>query len=133
MALRVLQGMLGLILLVQASMANAVLSFEIIGAGEHQIPVAIIPFGGDDKLGQAIQEVVLGDLQRSGLFRPVDPAGKSPHDLSEVNYADWQVRGAEALVIGTVTVQANGRIEARFRLLDVVKLSELVGQGKSVV
>jgi TolB protein len=112
-------------------MASAVLSFEIIGAGEHQIPIAILPFGGDDKLAQSIPEVVLGDLQRSGLFRPVDPAGKSPHETSEVNYADWQVRGAEALLIGTVTVQANGRIEARFRLLDVVKQTESVGQAVS--
>jgi TolB protein len=131
MALRVLQGMLGFLLLVQASMANAVLSIEIIGAGEHQIPISVVPFGGDANLAQSIQEVVLGDLQRSGLFRPVDPAGKSPHEASEVNYADWQVRGTEALVIGTVTAQANGRIEARFRLLDVVKQTELIGQAVS--
>ena len=131
MTLRVLQGLVGLLLLVQASMASAVLSFEIIGAGEHQIPIALVPFGGDDKLAQSLQEVVLGDLQRSGLFRPIDPAGKSPHELSEVNYADWQVRGAEALVIGTVTAQANGRIEARFRLLDAVKQVQLVGQAVS--
>lgn len=128
MALRILQGMAGLLLLVQASTANAALTIEIIGGGEHQIPIAVVPFGGDALLAQSLQEVVIGDLQRSGLFRPVDPVGKSPHELSEVNYPDWQVRGAEALVIGTVTAQANGRIEARFRLLDVVKQIQLVGQ-----
>jgi TolB protein len=131
MALRVLQGMIGILLLAQVSMANAVLSFEIIGAGEHQIPIAIVPFGGDGSLAQSVLEVVSGDLQRSGLFRTVDPIGKSPHELSEVNYADWQVRGADALVIGTVTQQTNGRIEARFRLLDAVKQSELLGQAVS--
>lgn len=131
MKLRVLQGVVGLLLLAQASMASAVLSIEIIGAGEHQIPVAIVPFAGDDKLAQSIDEVVQGDLLRSGLFRLVDLAGKRPHDLAEVSYPDWQVRGAEALAIGTVTTQANGRIEARFRLLDVVKQTELVGQAVS--
>ena len=131
MVLRVLQGVLGFLLLVQASMANAALSIEIIGAGEHQIPISVVPFGGDANPAQIIHEVVLGDLQRSGLFRPVDPAGKSPHESSEVNYADWQVRGADALVIGTVTTQTNGRIEARFRLLDVVKQTELIGQAVS--
>ena len=131
MALRLLRGMVGLLLLAQVSVANAVLTIEIIGAGEHQIPVAIVPFGGGIKLAQSIDEVVTGDLQRSGLFRLVDPAGKSPHELAEVSFPDWQVRGADALAIGTVTAQANGRIEARFRLLDVVKQTELVGQSVS--
>ncbi|TAN75074.1 MAG: Tol-Pal system protein TolB [Gallionella sp.] len=131
MVLNVLRGLIGLLLLAQASMAGAVLSIEIIGAGEHQIPVAIVPLGGDDKLAQSIHEVVASDLQRTGLFRLVDPAGKLPHELAEVSYPDWQVRGAEALAIGTVAVQANGRIEARFRLLDAVKQTELVGQAVS--
>jgi TolB protein len=131
MKLRVLQSVVGLLLLAQASMASAVMSIEIIGAGEHQIPVAIVPFGGDDKLAQSINEVVVGDLQRSGLFRMVDPSGKNPHEPAEVKYADWQVRGAEALAIGTVAALANGRIEARFRLLDAVKQTELVGQAVS--
>jgi TolB protein len=131
MVLRVLRCMLGLLLLAQMSVASAVLTIEIIGAGEHQIPVAIVPFSGDSKLAQTINEVVTGDLQRSALFRLVDPAGKSPHELAEVVYPDWQARGADALVVGNVAMQANGRIEARFRLLDVVKQTELVGQSVS--
>jgi len=131
MALRVMRGMVGLLLLAQVSVANAVLSIEIIGAGEHQIPVAIVPFGGDSKLAQAINDVVVGDLQRSGLFRLVDPTGKSPHELAEVSYPDWQVRGADALAIGKVGLLNNGRIEASFRLLDVVKQAQLVGQSVS--
>lgn len=129
--MRFIRGIFGLALLAQASIASAVLSIEIIGAGEHQIPVALVPFGGDSKLAQTVHEVVTGDLQRSGLFRLIDPVGKSPHEPGEVNYADWQVRGADALAIGTVEVQAKGRIEARFRLLDVVKQGELTGQAVS--
>ena len=79
-----------------ASLAGAAMEIEIIGAGEHQIPVAIVPFGGDDKLAQTINSVVTGDLLRSGLFRLIDPAGKSPHELDEVGYPDWQARGADA-------------------------------------
>ncbi len=130
MILRVLQGVAGLLLLAQASMAGAALSIEIIGAGEYQIPVAIVPLGGDEQIAQSINEVVTGDLQRSGLFRLVDPSGKSPHVPAEVSYPDWEVRGAQALAIGTVAVQG-GRIEARFRLLDVVKQTELIAQAVS--
>ena len=128
MALRVLQGLAGLLLLAQAATASAVLNIEIIGAGAHQIPVAIVPFGGDVALGLSIHAVVVSDLQRSGLFRVVDPAGQLPHEISEVSYPDWQTRGVEALAIGMVASQANGRIEVRFRLLDVVKQLELAGQ-----
>ncbi len=131
MLLRITKNMVCLLLLAQASIASAVLNIEIIGAGEHQIPIALVPFGGDDKLAQEIHEVVAGDLQRSGLFRLVDLAGKSPHEPAEVSYPDWQVRGADALAIGMVEAQPSGRIEARFRLFDVVKQTEVVGQAVS--
>ncbi len=129
--LKIFSAVSGLLMLVYGAAASAALTIEIIGAGEHQIPVSIVPFGGDEKLGLAINEVVTGDLLRTGLFRLVDTTGKSPHETAEVNYPDWQVRGAEALAIGTVSTQANGRIEVRFRLLDVVKHVELVGQAVS--
>ncbi|OGS92201.1 MAG: Tol-Pal system beta propeller repeat protein TolB [Gallionellales bacterium GWA2_60_18] len=129
--MRFTQIMLGLLLWMQASLAGATLSIEIIGAGENQIPVALVPFGGDAKLAQDINKVVADDLQRSGLFRLVDPAGKFPHEASEVSFPDWQVRGADALAIGMVARQPNGRIEARFRLFDVAKQTELTGQAVS--
>ncbi len=129
--LKIVRSLLGLFMLAHASLSCAALSIEIIGAGEHQIPVSLVPMGGDEKLGAAINEVVSADLLRSGLFRLVDTTGKSPHEVNEVNYTDWQLRGAEALSIGTVGMQANGRIEARFRLLDVVKHAQLVGEAVS--
>ena len=129
--LKVLRCLIGLLCLAQVGLANAALNIEIIGAGAQQIPVVVVPFAGDDRLAQVINEVVSSDLQRSGLFRLVDPEGKTPHEPAEVYYPDWQVRGAEAMTIGSVTLQPNGRIEARFRLLDVVKQSELIGQAVS--
>jgi TolB protein len=131
MVLRILRSILGLLILAHAPLSSAAMEIEIIGAGENQIPVAIVQFGGDDKLAKTINTVVTGDLLRSGLFRLVDPVGKSPHELAEVSYPDWLARGADALVIGNVAKQPNGRIEARFRLLDVVKQMELVGQSVS--
>lgn len=129
--MRVIRNILGLLLLIQASVASAVLEIEIVGAGEKQIPVAVVPMGGDAELSRTIHEVVTGDLMRSGLFRMVDLAGKFLTEPSQVSYADWQVRGADALAIGNVTAQPNGHIEARFRLFDVVKQAELVAQAVS--
>ena len=121
---------IGRILLLCAALpAHAALNIEIIGAGEHQIPVAIVPFAGEEKFAQGISQVVSADLLRTGLFRLVDPAGKAPHEPNEVVYADWP--GVDALAIGSVEEQINGRAAVKFRLLDTVKQIELVGQAVS--
>lgn len=124
-----LRGWLWMALMSVVCSAHATLNIEIIGAGEHQIPISIVPFGGDSKLSQAITAVIVNDLKRSGLFRPVDPAGKAPHELKEVKFADWP--GVDALAIGSVTAGADGRVEVKFRLLDMVKQIELAGQAVS--
>ena len=118
-----------LALLYIAPPAHAALDIEIIGAGEHQIPIAIVPFAGEGKFAQSVSQVISADLTRSGLFRLVDPAGKAPREPREVVYADWQ--GVDALAIGSVEEQINGRVAVKFRLLDTVKQTELVGQSVS--
>ena len=118
-----------LILLCAALPARAALDIEITGAGEHQIPIAIVPFAGEEKLAQSISGIVSADLARSGLFRLVDPAGKAPHEPREVVYADWA--GVDALSIGSVEEQPNGHIAVKFRLLDAVRQTELIGQAVS--
>ncbi|MGO8754466.1 MAG: Tol-Pal system beta propeller repeat protein TolB [Gallionellaceae bacterium] len=109
--------------------AFAALDIEITGAGEHQIPIAMVPLAGEEKLPQSISSIVSADLVRSGLFRLVDPSGKTPHEMQDVAFADWQ--GADAIVIGSVEEQINDRLTVKFRLLDVVKQAELVGQAVS--
>ena len=118
-----------LILLCVSLPSRAALTIEITGAGEHQIPVAIAPFAGEDQMSQSITGVIKADLSRTGLFKLIDPAGKDPHDPRDVVYADWP--GVDALAIGKVLQQINGRIVVKFRLLDMVKQSELLGESVS--
>jgi TolB protein len=66
--------------------ALASLDIEITGAGEHQIPISVVPFAGEEKLAQKISEVIANDLRRSGLFKIVDGAGKLPHEMSDVKF-----------------------------------------------
>ncbi|MDH5535119.1 MAG: Tol-Pal system beta propeller repeat protein TolB [Betaproteobacteria bacterium] len=114
--------------------AHAALTIEIIGAGANQIPIAIVPFRAEEGLPQQITSVVAADLTRSGLFRMVDPGGivPVPHQPEQLNYPQWQARGAEAVVIGTVAAQPGGRYEVRFRVMDVVKQTQLAGFAFSV-
>lgn len=118
-----------LFLMCGALSAQAALNIEITGAGEHQIPIAIVPFAGEEKLAQSISSIVSADLVRSGLFRLVATAGKTPHEPREVVYADWT--GVDAFAIGSVEPQAGGQVRVKFRLMDSVRKAELIGQAVS--
>ncbi|HEX8873933.1 MAG TPA: Tol-Pal system beta propeller repeat protein TolB [Nitrosospira sp.] len=104
---------------------HAALNIEIFGGGATQIPIAIVPLAAEGTLRQRVTPVVAADLQRSGLFRLVDPGSLEPHEPAEVAYPDWISRGAGALVIGSATSLPDGQVALRVRLLDVAKQAQL--------
>jgi TolB protein len=106
--------------------AHAELSIEISGAGEHQTPISVVRFGGDEKAAESINTVVTNDLMRTGLFKLIDSAGRVPHEPNEVKYAEWD--GVETLLIGNVRVLEEGSYLVKFRLLDTVRRTELLSQ-----
>ncbi len=118
-----------LLLLVPVPAARAVLTIEIVGTGASQFPVAIVPFRAEAELPQSLTPVIAADLGRSGLFRMVDAGGLNPpqHEPQDINYATWRARGADAVVIGTVSPLPDGRYDVRFRLMDVAKQAQLAG------
>lgn len=113
--------------LLAATAVNAQLSIEITGAGANRIPVAIANFAGEPAAAQVITSAVRADLERSGLFKLIDPAGTTLDENAQVNFADWKGRGADALAAGSVTRAPDGRMQARFRLYDTQKQVALGG------
>ena len=111
-----------------ASRAHGALTIEIVGSGANQIPIAIAPFRAEQGLPQQLTSVIAADLTRSGLFKTIDPGGivPMPHEPGEISYPQWKARGAEALVIGHVTPR-DGQYEISFRLMDVLKGTQLAG------
>src|SRR6187397_809985 len=107
---------LGILLLGLA--ARAQLTIDITTSGGRQIPIAVMPMAGESRQPQSVSEVVAADLSRTGLFKLVNTGGITPlpSEPSEVNFGDWTARAAEALVIGKIEPQADGRLEVRFRL-----------------
>jgi TolB protein len=116
-------------LLAAPVLAPAQLSIEITGAGANRIPIAIADFAGERGVSQALSSVVRNDLDHSGLFRLVEPAGLPAGDNGTPPYADWKTRGADALAGGSLTMAADGRYDTRFRLYDVQKQAQLGGQA----
>jgi TolB protein len=93
------------------------------------MPVAIPAFAGAAR-GAEIAQVITGNLERSGLFRPISPAGFVEKTLDvnvQPRFPDWKTVGAQALVNGQVTVEADGRLRVDFRLWDVAGETQLLG------
>ncbi len=96
-------------------------------------PIAIPEFIGDDpKFGADVANIIAADLERSGLFKPID---RSAHierfaDLNQMpRYADWRAIGAEALVVGRTRKLADGRLAADYKLYDTILGKPLDAQG----
>lgn len=107
--------------------AQAQLSIEVTGAGANRIPVTIADFGGEAGASRAITTVIRGDLERSGLFKLVDQAQSPMTEATSVDYNAARSRGADALAAGSIGGTADGRLEARFRLFDTNKQTQLAG------
>lgn len=123
--MKALRSFACLIFAAATSLAHAQLSIEITGAGANRIPVAIADFDGDRVLTQALTSVIRADLDRSGMFRLVDPGTAPLSETAPVNFADWKNRGVDALAGGSLRLGAGGRYETRYRLQDVNKQSTL--------
>lgn len=118
-------------LLAVPTAARAQFRVEISGIGATQLPLAVTRFRDEDRSGQAVSAIVRADLERSGAFRIVDSSG-ALDERSQPQYPDWRARGADALVSGSATKLADGRFDLRFKLWDVVKGEELLGQALAV-
>ena len=129
--------MLTLLVLVLAAAAcppaAAELRIDITRGNVEPMPVAITRFVGADtefRLGEDIGQVISADLDRSGLFRPIDPRAfiQKPEAMKvRPRFGDWRQINAQALVNGTVEREIDGRIKVTFRLWDVFAEQQMTG------
>jgi TolB protein len=102
---------------------------EVTGVGMKQLPVALVPFRGEDTAPQKISAIVRADLERSGQFRSVNTSGQTMDDITRPDMEPWRQRAADALAGGSVTRLADGRWSVNYRLWDVVRGQDQGGQG----
>lgn len=126
--------LIALVALALGQPAHAALQVDVNQGNIQPLPIAIpdfvAPSPADAGHGQDIAKVVRADLERSGLFRPLDP--KSYIDqISNINVApnfqNWRVITAQGLVTGQVAMQPDGRLRVDFRLWDVYGESQMLG------
>ena len=113
-----------------AQPALAQLRVDVTQGVAQPLPIAIPDFVGDPQAGANIAGVVRADLERSGLFRPLDQKGFAERvtNINAVpNFGSWRAITAQGLVTGQVTQQPDGRLRVDFRLWDVYGESQMLG------
>ena len=100
---------------------------EILGGKASQIPIAVIPFKDSNpkKSLQLMNEVIANDLNRSGLFSPIDISGVSdyPYDEREVNFSNWAALQSQFIVVGKIDAigRSNNQMQVTWSLIDIFK------------
>jgi len=114
--------------------AAALIEIDITRGNVEPMPIAIADFVGgtekDQQFGQDIVGVINSNLERSGLFRPLDRDAHIEKITSfdtPPRFGDWRIIKAQALVTGRIGLQADGRLKAEFRLWDVLAQTQLTG------
>jgi len=119
-----------------AAPAQAELVIDVTKGFMKPMPIAIPEFFGtspqETEQGRDIARVVAADLERSGLFKPIDPRAfiQTVASLQAgARYPDWRQINAEALVQGSVVTAADGRMRVEFRLHDVPAEAQIAGSA----
>ena len=116
--------------------ASAALQVDVNQGNFQPLPIAVPDFipgtPNDAQMGANIAGVVRADLERSGLFRPLDQKGFTEHftNVNTVpNFPSWRAINAQGLVTGEVTQQPDGRLRVDFRLWDISGETQMDGKS----
>lgn len=121
--------------LILVGLATPVLAEPVIDITKGNIkpmPIAIPDFyasGADGGVGANIARVVSADLERSGLFAPIDSKAFIQDNASlqqGPRFQDWRLLNAQALVSGSTQPQG-AQVLVQFRLWDVYGEQQMVG------
>lgn len=125
-------------LLALSTPAKAQLNVSISGATQAPIPVAFPQIISDNNgigafLGFSyagkVRDVVLADLERSGLFRIINERSYI-QKLNSIDdtpvFGDWKVLNAQVLVQSAIVEEGGNELKLRFKLWDIVSQKELL-------
>lgn len=114
--------------------AHAELRIDVTRPQADPVPIAIPDFMGtsaeDNDLGRRMVQVISANLNRSGLFRTLDPRSfiqDSASAQAGPRFGEWRTINAQALVTGVLSKTADGKTRVEFRLWDVFSQQQMVG------
>ncbi len=125
--------------------ATAELRVSVTRGTVDPMPVALSPFTvakGQDRVGgrhldwygDRIAQVIMADLESTGLFRPIDQKAfiTTPASINvSPIFRNWRTVGAQVLIQGQASISKNGGISISFRLWDVFSQKQMLGLSYS--
>lgn len=100
-------------------------------------PVAILPFswqGASVQPNEDVASVIAADLRRSGRFNPM-----ARHELlqkvfayKDINLSLWREKGIEAVAVGQIVEQIDGRLTISYELIDIFRKQQELRMGELV-
>ncbi|PIE37895.1 MAG: Tol-Pal system beta propeller repeat protein TolB [Gammaproteobacteria bacterium] len=134
-----INALAGLFLLLCATWTNAQLQIEVTEGVDDPTAIAVVPFKwtSPGTAPEDVAAIVHNDLERSGLFAPVDRADMlgRPSSADEVFYRDWRALNTEYLLIGRMSMNGPreaGTLRIDYELYDVLRQNRMlaaVSQG----
>jgi len=127
-----------LIVLMASGAVHAQLQIEIISGNPSALPIAIVPFQWQDATPPPVtsmDEIISGDLYRSGLFDPMDTADmmERPVDEESIRFGTWRLLKVDYIVVGSVRTPVDGQgHELIYQLFDVHTQERLLSQITTV-
>ncbi len=124
------------------SPAHAELEIDVRGATRNPMPIAIPEMIGNNgnfftkiignDYGDKVREVLVADLDRSGLFK-ILPTNSYIETLTSIDqqpkFVNWQAIKSQALVQSQIVELPNERIRVDFRLWDMASEQQLIGKS----
>jgi len=134
-AFRICLAVLAVFLLVQPiQSARAELRIDITQGTVKPMPIAVTDLVGvssdEKRFGRDISRLIAADLERSGLFKAIDPKAfiQSADAMQTLpRFGDWRVINAQAMVQGRAQIVPDGRLRIEFRLWDVFAENQMIG------
>jgi TolB protein len=113
--------------------AQQLFTIEITDGADDPVRIAIVPFEwtGFGALPENVTNIVNADLRNSGIFAPLEEGNflSQPHQQSEVFFRDWNLLGAQYLLIGRIMQSPNSDLmQVQYELFDVNRQARMVGE-----
>lgn len=134
---RILLALVCILAFAATTPARAELTVNVTSGNPEPLPLAVSPFyadaGADQVIATDMPRVIEANLERTGLFKPLNPRSfiQTPESLIKdgPRFAEWRAVNAQALVTGHVTRSADGRTRVEFRLWDVFGQAQMIGMA----
>lgn len=129
--MNILRGLLAALILALTSPVQAELEIRITQGAANAIPIAIAPFvvEGASRPAEAVGQIVMSDLGRSGRFKPVprDRFAQPNMGPGNIEFYRWRDRNVDYLVVGRVIDQGNDAFLIEFQLYDSANSQQIAG------